>query len=47
MLVIDHAERITAKDALEHPYFDAIKPDRAEAWLERQQEKHEAAAKQN
>ena len=27
MLVVDHAERITAKDALEHPYFDNVKSD--------------------
>ena len=25
MLVMDPAERITAKDALEHPYFDMLK----------------------
>jgi hypothetical protein len=31
MLVIDHAERITAKDALEHPYFASIKPESADS----------------
>jgi hypothetical protein len=25
MLVFDHAERITAKEAMDHPYFDPIK----------------------
>ena len=30
ILVYDHHDRITAKDALEHPYFDIIRkePDR-------------------
>ena len=27
MLVYDHAERITPKDAMSHPYFDPIKKD--------------------
>ena len=27
MLVMDPVDRVAAKDALEHPYFDMIKPD--------------------
>ena len=25
MVTIDHADRITAREALEHPYFDMVK----------------------